>query len=111
METWDLTDELREKFKPIVENYLRLIESENIDDINKHYLELTNQGISPMQLKELLEELGYKEKYSLDSNGWQFDFWWYFTNPQREKYAKELCITGCGISFDLILRSDIDREK
>ena len=108
MDGWDLTDELRRKFKPIVDDYINLLESDEVDDVHEKYLKLTNQGISPMQLKELLEEFGYKEKYPIDSNGWQFDFWWYFTNQKRERYAKELCICGCGIAFDLILRSDVD---
>lgn len=107
IETWDLTDELREKFKPIVEDYISLLESDEVDDIHKKYINLTNQGISPMQLKELLEELGYKDaEYS--SNGWQHDFWWYLTNSNYERYARKLCICGCGMAFDLALRSDVD---
>lgn len=108
MNGWNLTDELRSKFKVIVNDYINLLESDEVDDVHKKYLKLNNKGISPIQLKELLKELGYKEKCPINSNGWQFDFWWYFSNPKREKYAKELCICGCGIAFDLILRSDVD---
>ena len=104
METWNLTDEVRNKFKPIVENYISLLESEELNDEHRKGIELTNQGISPMQLKKLLEELGY-EDVGYDSNGWQHDFWQYMNNLNREKYAKELCICGCGMAFDLILRS------
>ena len=106
METWNLTDELRDKFKPIVENYVNLLESDEVDDVNKKYLKLTNRGINPMQLKELLKELGY-EDVGYDSNGLQHDFWQYMNNSKREKYAKDLCICGCGMTFDLVLRSDV----
>lgn len=68
METWYLTDELRKKFKPIIEDYIRLLESDKVDDVNKKYVTLTNQGISPVQVRELLEELGY-EQIDYDSNG------------------------------------------
>ena len=108
MDGWDLTDELRNKFKPIVDDYINLLESDEVDNIHEKYIKLTNQGINPIQMKELLEEMGYEEEYPIDSNGWQFDFWWDFTNPKREKYAKKLCICGCGITFDLMLRSDVD---
>jgi hypothetical protein len=107
METWDLTDELREKFKPIVKNYISLIESDEVGNEHRQGIDLTNQGISPMQLKELLEELGYKyDDYS--SNGWQHDFWWNMSNSNYERYAKKLCICGCGMTFNLALRSDVD---
>lgn len=107
MNNWNLTDEIRNKFKPIVEDYISLLESDKLNNEHRESIDFTNQGISPVQLKELLEELGYEE-VDYDSNGWQHDFWQYMNNPNREKYAKDLCIYGCGMTFDLALGSDVD---
>ena len=107
IQTWNLTDELREKFKPIVEDYIALIESNEVNNEHRQGINLTNQGINPIQLKELLEQLGYEDD-GYDSNGWQHDFWWNMSNSNYKKYAKNLCICGCGMVFSLVLRSNVD---
>lgn len=99
MNTYCLNDEVREKFKPQVEEFISLLEEEKIEELD---LDLTFKGISPMQLKELLEELGY-EDMDLDTNGWEHDFWWYFNNPNKKGYAKKLCISGCSMAFEMKL--------
>lgn len=104
MSNWQLTGRVRNKIKPIVENYINLLEEK---EANKHPLELSNKGISPMQLKELLEELGYEDD-GYDSNGWQHDFCQYMISSNYKNFAKRLCIDGCGMTFDLVLRSDVN---
>lgn len=101
MNTWVLTQEQREKFKPIVLEYISKInntdECELVENLN-----LTFKEISPYQLKELLEELGY-EKTDFDKNGWECDFWITMQNKNVSNRAQTLCIFGCGMSFKLEL--------
>ena len=104
IETWDLTDEQREKFKPMVEDYIAKLEAEDFDDVNKVSLDLTFQGIAPRQLQTLLEELGYYDDYS-NRNGWQCDYWIYMDNEKKRGYARRLCIAGCAMGFTMVLRT------
>lgn len=103
--TWELTDTLRNKFKPIVESYINILEHECTNGDQWKGINLTNEGINPLQLRDLLKELGYEE-IGLDTNGWQHDYWLHMTNPNREGYARELCICGTAMSFEIILRSE-----
>lgn len=95
MNKYKLTDELRNKFKPIVENFIEEVEKhpEEEKEIN-----FTDTGINPSQLEELLEELGYEVSFS-DDNGWQLDFW---IHLEKENY-NELIISGTGMTFELKL--------
>ena len=113
MNRWDLTDELREKFKPLLTEYLDKVENLTAEQVEKMSnkelsLDLSDKGINPYQLQKLLEELGYEED-SFDRNGWQLDFW---INMKRkdgrhfESYCENLVIAGCGITFELKLYID-----
>lgn len=104
MGNWDLTDKQRKDIKPLVEKYLNNIEElDSLEDFNenKEKLDLTFKEISPYQLKELLEELGYEES-DFDKNGWECDFWIYMLNHNKENTYK-ICISGCGMTFELKL--------
>lgn len=109
IETWFLTDEQRKKFKPLVEDYIARLEAGKFPNVNEVYLELTFQGISPRQLVYLLEELGYIEDHH-DHNGWEYDFWIYMNNTAKKKYAKRLCISGCGMAFSMCLTSRVKKD-
>lgn len=102
MGEWNLTDELRSKVKPLVTEYINMLENEELKDYEK--VSLSNTGISPIQLSELLKELGY-ENNSFYSNGWEYDYWWDFCNPEKKNKAKKLCIYGCAMCHDINLRS------
>ena len=99
MNTWKLTDEVRDKIKPIILDYFeKVLSIDECDDVDD--LDLTFKGVSPYQLKELLTELGYEET-NTDRNGWQFDFWIYMTNKDINSRIRRLIISGCGMSFEL----------
>lgn len=98
MNTWGITDEIRNKFKPIVEEHIK--KAEEADEFRE--LELTFQGISPAQLKDLMVELGYEEE-SMDNNGWQWDFWIEMINESKAGISRRACISGCGMAFSLVL--------
>lgn len=100
MDTWNLTNEQREKFKPVILEYINKVNNaDECESVEK--LDLTFKGISSYQLQKLLEELGYKE-LDFDSNGWQFDFWIKMYNKDNTR-AGRLTISGCGMSFELKL--------
>ena len=98
MNTWGITDEIRNKFKPIVEEHIKKAEKAN----EFRELELTFQGISPAQLQDLMTELGYEEE-STESNGWQWDFWINMVNSNKQGISRKACISGCGMAFSLTL--------
>lgn len=113
MNRWKLADELREKFKPLLTEYLNKVENLTVEQIEKMTneelgLELSDKGINPYQLQILLEELGYEEN-EFDTNGWQMDFW---INMKRkdgkhfESHCENLVIAGCGMTFELKLYID-----
>lgn len=110
MDKWNLNDEVRAKFKPILTEYLHKVETVTAEEMehmeNEELgLELTDTGISPWQLKELLEELGYEARNS-DDNGWELDFWIYMRRIDGKTFessCEELTIRGCGMTFELRL--------
>lgn len=91
MNYWNLTNDEIELYKPIIESYLRSSDS----NIN-----LTNSGLNISKLKSLLKLFDYKET-DFDSNGFQFDFWIYFSNISGE--LPDLVIFGTGYTFELYL--------
>lgn len=101
MESWNISNPQRDKFRPIIDKYINNI---NIADECElvEVLNLTFSGISPIQLRDLLMEFGYEEA-SFDSNGWQYDFWIKMVNHKDERRSGRLTISGCGISFSLKL--------
>lgn len=95
---YELTKEIKDKWVPVIKNFLDILDNwkpeyEN-DDIKKTELDLSDTGLNPYTLKELLiNEFGYKEDDDkFDTNGWQMDFWIYLNKPNHVS----LCITGTG---------------
>jgi CCR4-NOT transcriptional regulation complex NOT5 subunit len=79
---WTLTDELLAsdvvaEIKAFIEQY----EANPTED--EQVLELTDKGINVIQLKLLLQKLGYEE-IGLDANGWQVDYWYYFHKDKHK---------------------------
>ena len=99
MESWNISNEQKDKFRPIIEKYINDINNSDECEIVKS-LNLTFSGISPIQLKDLLKEFGYEE-VEFDSNGWQYDFWIKMVNHEDSRRSGRLTILGCGISFSL----------
>lgn len=116
MNRWKLTDEIRNKIKPLLAEYLKKVETLTVDIIeimpNEHLgIDLSDKGINPSQLVELLEEFGYEEIDRSD-NGWELDFWITMRRKDGkcfESTCEELIINGCGMTFELkIYIKDMD---
>jgi hypothetical protein len=97
---WELTDEVRQKFTPIIEDFIRRVE-ENDPEGEPLTLDLCNTELNPYTLQKLLEEMGYSVEWAGD-NGWQLDFWY---NVEKEG-MKPLSLHGTGITFSLYLSEE-----
>ena len=108
MSGWNLTSEVRNKFVPIVKEYLHKVEmatEEQIENMFQKELEIDFSGteISPVQLVKLLKDLGYKETRR-DDNGWEMDFWIYMERKDGKHFdsgCEKLVVSGCGMTFEL----------
>ena len=108
MNRWHLTDEVREKIKPLLTEYLNKVESVTVEEIeymsNEELgLDLSDKGINPSQLEDLLKEFGY-EVTNRDDNGWELDFWIDMRRKDEKTFdstCEHLVISGCGMTFEL----------
>lgn len=113
MNRWDLTDEIREKIKPLLMEYFDKVENlttEQVCQMSNEELgiDLSDKGINPSQLVDLLKEFGYEET-GFDRNGWQFDFWIYMSRVDDKTFdstCERLVVTGCGMTFELRIYID-----
>lgn len=108
MNRWKLTDEVKETFIPIIQNFLNKMESLTIDEIdcmdnNEFCLDLSDTKLNPYTLLELMNDFGYS-KGDFDSNGWELDFW---IDISKDNFypstCEKLCINGSGMTFELKL--------
>lgn len=108
MNRWILTDEIRNKIKPLLVEWFEFVENitdEQLDSIYSTELEinLSDKGINPYQLEKLLEEFGY-EMTDRDRNGWEQDFWTYMSRKDEKHFAsgcENIVIECCGMTFEL----------
>ena len=104
-----LADDVKDKFVPIVETFIDKVAKCNAEEKSRYdvTLDLTGSELNPYTLGELLEkEFGYRHE-DTETNGWQIDFWSYYTHDTKPL----LCVSGCGMTFELILRGDDDDTK
>lgn len=109
MNRYELSKDVKEKYKPIVEEFLNKMKSLNNYEIeymnNEEFrLELSDTELRPYTLLELMREFGYGDE-EFEDNGWQLDFW-INIEDKEESYpstCEVLCIHGCGITFELNL--------
>lgn len=100
---WKLTDNLRNKYAPIIKEMIEKIET-NTEDVLQ--FDLADEQLNPSTLGYLLEETGY-EQINVETNGWEMDFWITYS----KKDYKNLVISGCGMTFSLSLcEAEIDDE-
>lgn len=91
---WVPTKEQKEKFIPIIQEFIQRMD-ENPDA--KETIDFYNQGISPSQLKDILEDdLGFEE-VDFDRNGWEWDFW-----ITMRKDGIDYVISGTGMTFGMV---------
>ena len=109
MNRWVLTDEIRERIKPLLDGWFELLESltfeqlENDDLTEWLEIDLSDKGVNPYQLEKLLEEFGY-ETDDRDDNGWERDFWIYMIRKDGKHFAsgcEKIVIMCCGMTFEL----------
>lgn len=96
-ERWEPTREQKEKFIPMIKEFL---ENVNKNPDTKESIDFYNQGISPYQLKSILEDDFGFEDSEFDMNGWEMDFW-----IRLLKDGKEYEITGTGMTFEMVFRA------
>lgn len=109
MNRWELTKEVKEKYKPIVEEFLNKIDKMSTKKIENSEnevftIDLSDTELRPYTLQELMKEFGY-ENVEFDDNGWELDFW-IRMNRNSEKLTDRICINGCGMTFELNLTID-----
>ena len=92
------TEEQKEKFIPILQDFIDRIEAASEEEVYSIQLNLTDKGINPAQVWDILEALGYEEDY-VDHNGWELDFW---INFEKED-CRTITMRGTGITFEVLL--------
>lgn len=107
MSGYSLDKEQKEEVMSIIKKFL--IDSDKIDcedvelDIDKLFI-----GMSPAQLDNILESLGYTQD-EFDDNGWDWSFWSYYSLIREDESTKGLpekvAMTGCGWGGELQLRN------
>lgn len=106
MSRWQLKKEVKEKFTPIIEEFIHQVETiDPLSDTPLLEIDLSDTELNPYTLETLLEGLGY-EKTDHDSNGWQYDFW---VTMQKDG-CKSLSVNGTGATFELKL-SEKERSE
>ena len=106
---YQLDESVRKKYIPIIREHIHKIANCNLEDASRFEisLDLSDTELNPYILGMILvHDFGYEEK-DMDRNGWQMDFWIYYT----KEGMPELCIEGCGITFELTLRGNEEDEK
>lgn len=93
---WNPTQEQKDKFIPMIKEFMEKMK-ENHNE--KECIDFCNRGISPSQLKDILEnDLGFEE-VDFDTNGWQWDFW-----ITMRKDGVDYMIAGTGMTFEMVFR-------
>lgn len=106
---WILTEDVRRKYKPIIEAFLNKIDDMQKDDIENSEnevfeIDLSDTELRPYTLQELMKDFGY-ENVEFDDNGWELDFW-IRMNRNNGKLADKICINGCGMTFEVKITID-----
>lgn len=93
---YTLTKEIEEEWKPKIDAYIKSIENSE----NPKPLDLTMQpGLNPSRVRDLLiDSLGYEED-NFESNGWEWDYWFYFHHDTRPA----LTLRGTGLTSEIYL--------
>lgn len=109
MNKWEVSDELKTKIIPALKSYFDYVESltdEDMEDVTSDDLDLdlTDTGINPYQLREVLKsDFGY-EYEDMDRNGWEMDFWIYMNRKDGKSFpsgCQRMIIFGIGMTFSL----------
>ena len=107
---WELNNKSKEILTKIIKKAIDDIASYTaIEGSNSRYevgIDLTNMGVGPYHVKDILEDLGYIDD-DFDTNGWQMDYWFHFQHPESDKFPS-LCLSGTAIIHEMYLRGEDD---
>lgn len=95
---YELSDEVKQKYTPIVQEFVNQLESVGSEGSKNMKLDLSDTDLNPHTLQTLLESMGYTEE-DRDTNGWQLDYW----ITMVKSGFKTLYIKGTAITFELLL--------
>lgn len=98
MSRYDLKPETKEKYLPIIQQFIKELEEYPGSSYDKK-MNLSDTELNPYTLSVILKDLGY-EVLDLDRNGWEVDFWWYFRKPG----CKSVQITGTAMIFEMFIQ-------
>lgn len=110
MNRWKLTEEVRNKYKPVIKDFLDKMESLTGEDVEKmdneeFSLSFSDTKLNPYTLLTLLKkEFGYgNEQFS--NSGWELNYLICInkSNISYPSTCERLCIHGCGMTFELKL--------
>lgn len=106
---WHIKDDKqKELLKNIIMNTINEIASFKVTDnsVSRYDvgIDLTNMGFGLYHVKEILEELGYKED-DFSDNGWEMDYWFHFQHPESDKFPP-LCLSDTAIIHEMYLRGE-----
>ena len=105
---WELNNKSKEVLTKIIKKAIDDIASYTaIEGLNSRYevgIDLTNMGVGPYHVKDILEDLGYIDD-DFDTNGWQMDYWFHFQHPESDKFPP-LCLSGTAIIHEMYLRGE-----
>ena len=105
---WELNNKSKEILTKIIKKAIDDIASYTaIEGSNSRYevgIDLTNMGVGPYHVKDILEDLGYIDD-DFDTNGWQIDYWFHFQHRESDKFPP-LCLSGTAIIHEMYLRGE-----
>ena len=113
MSRFDLTEEVRAKYTPVISKFFDEITSKTTEDLeamedDAFVLPLSDTELNPYTLQKILKtDFGYKDD-STDTNGWEMDFWIGLLKDNTKDLTSSVCIEGQGITFELNLKVYID---
>lgn len=102
MNKYNLPDSMVEYYKKILEGFIAELKAAQAANETPeiHSLDLREEGITPTQAINILEdEFGY-EMTEMNTNGWQLDFW--ITMFHQD--LPNILVAGTGMTFELELR-------
>lgn len=65
--------------------------------------DLSDLGVGPYHIKDIIESFGYKED-SFSDNGWEMDYWFHFQHPDHS--FPPLCLSGTAIIHEMYLHGE-----
>lgn len=110
---WQLEDKKKELLTKIIKGVIKNIADFKIDENSSTSrwdvgMDLTNMGVGPYHIKDILEDLGYEED-NYDTNGWEMDYWFHFQHPDSN--YPPLCLSGTAIIHSMYLRGEEEDYK